>query len=151
MSYILTVVAAAMLAAIVKELAGSGTMGALVKFLAGLFVALTVLSPLVKLELPDVQGWMDSFGYDGQSAAEAGAEMAEEMNRSLIKEQVEAYILDKAARYGAALQADVKVNEAGMPVSVTLRGSISPGTKAALTRIIQEDLGLDEEVQHWIA
>lgn len=139
-----------MVAAIVKELAGKGAMGNLVKYLAGIFMALTILSPLIRLELPDLTGWMTTFQTEGHEAAAAGAEMAEEASRELIKARLEAYILDKAASLRAEISADVTLDDRGIPVGVTLYGRITPAAKAEMTRILREELGIGEEEQRWI-
>lgn len=148
--YILSVTAAAVLTAIVHVLAGSGTMGALVKLLGGLFMALTVLSPLVRLELPDLGDWLAVYAADGEDAAAAGEAMAKEASNAIIKEELEAYIMDKAALYGASLEVEVSLDEGGIPVSVTLTGAVSPYARTRLTQTIREDLGVGEEAQQWI-
>lgn len=148
--YILTVTAAAVLAAIVKHLAGQGAMGTLIRFLCGLFLVLTMLSPLLKLELPALDDWLADFRYDGRDAADTGAEMAAEARHHIIKSRMEAYILDKAALYGAELRVDVDLDGSGIPEGVTLEGKISPGTRQVLARWMTTELGIEEEMQHWI-
>lgn len=133
-----------------KELAGKGAMGNLVKYLAGIFMALTILSPLVRLELPDLTRWMTTFQSEGREAAAAGAEMAEEASRELIKARLEAYILDKAASLGADVTAGVKLDDLGIPESVMIRGKVPAAVKARLAWMLREDLGIGEEGQHWI-
>lgn len=147
--YILTVTAAAMLTAVLRHLAGKGAMGTMIRFLCGLFLALTILTPLLKLELPDLNDLFGTIQYDGRDAAAFGEDMADEAMRGLIKERVEAYILDKAALYGAVLTADVTLDRDGIPVSVTLAGNVSADVRAALGRWMTEELGLKEEMQHW--
>lgn len=147
-SYILLVTAAAILISILRKLAGSGGMGELVKLLGGVFLAVTVLSPLVKLELPELS-WIDDFSEEGQAAARDGEVLARDYSDTIISRELEAYILDKAANLGAELTAVVKLDDEGMPVSVTLSGEISPGNRAALSHIIEQDLGLGEEAQIW--
>lgn len=148
-SYILTVTAAAILAAVVTSLSGQGPMRDLIRLLAGLFMAVTVLSPLLKLEIPDPQAWFSDFGAEGLSAAEEGQRMAKEAEQAIIKEQLEAYILDKAQQYGAALAVDVTLDEDGVPVGVVLTGDVSPDAKMGLVRIMETELGLGEEAQQW--
>ena len=149
--YILTVTAAAILAAVLQSLAGQGTMGAMVKLITGVFMALTVLSPLVKVEVPDLEQWFSSFAAEGASAAAAGEDMANDAAWAIIKAQVEAYILDKAAGYDASLSVEAVLDETGVPVSVTLSGAISPYARARLMRMLEDDLGLGEEAQQWIS
>ena len=147
-SYILLVTAAALLVSILRKLTGSGGMGELVKLLGGVFLAVTVLSPLVKLELPELS-WLDDFSEEGQAAARDGEALARDYSAAIISRELEAYILDKAAILGAELTAAVKLDDEGMPVSVILSGEISPGNRAALARIIEQELGLGEEAQIW--
>lgn len=149
--YILTVTAASILAAILRTLAGEGSMGKLVQLLAGVFVALTVISPLMHLELPDPARWLEDYAADGTAAAAAGENMARNASRAIITEQAEAYIVDKAALYRANLDAAVELDEDGAPVSVTLTGNVAPYARARLSQIIETDLGIGEEAQRWLS
>ena len=144
--YILTVVAAAMLVGILQSLAGQGTMGTLTKLLGGGFLALTMLSPVLKLEIPDPAEWFSDAVMDGESMAAEGTAMAADAKEDIIRSQVEAYILDKA---GVDLAVSVELDAAGVPCGVTLTGDISPPAKAKLSRVLAEELGLGEEVQQW--
>lgn len=149
--YILTVVAAAILVSILQSLAGQGAMGSMVKLIGGIFMALTVISPLVKMELPDPVQWFSVLSAEGASAAAEGNAMANDATRSIIKTQVEAYILDKAASYDASLSVETVLDETGVPVMVTLTGAISPYAKARMARMLEDDLGLGKEAQQWIS
>ena len=144
--YILTVVTAAMLVGILQSLAGQGTMGTLTKLLGGVFLALTMLSPVLKLEIPDPAEWFADLALDGESLAAEGEAMAADAKEDIIRSQVEAYILDKA---GADLTVSVELDAEGIPCGVTLTGDVSPRTKAQLSRMLAEELGLGEEVQQW--
>ena len=148
-SYILSVTAAAIVTAILLSLAGHGSMAGPVKLLAGVFMTLTVVSPVLKLELPDPAAWLSDYTASAQAAAAMGEELADDAAHSFIKSRTEAYILDKAALYGAALEADVTLDDEGIPVCVTLTGSVSPYARTGLAKIIQEDLGIGEEAQLW--
>ena len=143
--YILSVTAAAVLAAILRCLAA----GKLTKLLTGLFLAVTVLSPLVRLEIPDPARWLEDYMADGEAAAQAGEKKAKEYSAVIISAEMEAYILDKAASLGCVLDAEVRLDDGGLPESVTLSGNLSPADKAELTRILGRDLGLGEEALVW--
>ena len=143
--YILSVTAAAMLAAILRCLAA----GKLTKLLTGLFLAVTVLSPLVRLEIPDPARWLEDYLADGEAAAQAGEKKAKEYSAVIISAEMEAYILDKAASLCCVLDAEVRLDDGGLPESVTLSGNLSPADKAELTRILSRDLGLGEEALVW--
>ena len=147
--YILSVISAAVLAAVLRALAGEGTMGKLTKLLSGLFLAVTVLSPLVHLEIPDPARWLEDYMDDGEIAAQSGEAMAKEYSRSIISAEVEAYILDKAAALDCMLEAEVRLDDNGLPEAVTLTGQISPADRAELSRMMARDLGIGEEAVTW--
>ena len=144
--YILTVVAAAMLVGILQSLAGQGSMGAITKLLGGVFLALTMLSPVLKLEIPDPAEWFSDMVFDGEAMAAQGTALVADAKADIITAQVEAYILDKA---GADLVVSVELDAEGVPCGVTLTGDVSPQTKTRLSRMLAVDLGLGEEVQQW--
>ena len=147
--YILSVTCAGVLAAILRVLAGEGAMGKLTKLLSGLFLAVTVLSPLVKIEIPDPARWLEDYMAEGAAAAQAGEVMAKEYSASIISAEVEAYILDKAADLGCVISAEVGLDDGGLPQSVELSGDIPTAQKAELTRMLTRDLGIGEEAVTW--
>ena len=147
--YILSVTAAAVLVSILRTLAAGQNMGKLVNLLSGLFLAVTVLSPLVRLEIPDPGGWLEDHLAEGAEAAAAGEVMAREYSDAIISAEVEAYILDKAASLGADLTVEVRLDDAGLPESVVLSGALSPADRQTLSRIMEVDLGIGEEAQTW--
>ena len=148
--YILSVTCAAVLAAILRTLAGEGAMGKLTKLLSGLFLAVTVLSPLVKIEIPDPARWLEDYMAEGEAAAQAGEAMAKDYSDAIISAELEAYILDKAADLGTALTVEVGLDDRGLPETVTLTGSVSPGHREELSRMMLDELGVGEEAQIWI-
>lgn len=149
--YVLSVTAAALLVAVLHALAGNGSMGALIRLLGGVFMALTVLSPVLELRLPDLREWTADFSAAGAEAAAAGEEMAYDAAAAIITGQIEAYIMDKAALYGADPSVSVTLDADGLPVSVKLVGDTPPAARRALTRIMEEELGIGEEAQEWIS
>ena len=147
--YILSVTGAAMLTAVLGSLAGQGSMGTLVKLLAGVFLALTILAPVVTLELPDPAGWLSQWKADGAVISDAGVAMAEDVAADIITNRVEAYIQDKAAQYQASITAAVTLDQENVPVSVVMTGEISPYARNRLTEILEQDLGIGKEAQRW--
>lgn len=149
-SYILTVVTAAMVAAILRKMAAEGAAGALIRMLSGIFLALTIISPLLKLELPDSAGWILSYTEEADAAAAVGVEMEMEARRSFITAQTRAYILDKAAAIGVSPTVTVELDAELIPVRVTLEAQAARHVKDQLTRSIMESLDLGEEGVIWI-
>lgn len=150
--YLLSVVGAAIICATVKALVGrkSGS-GHLIYVISGLFLAITVITPIIKLELPDFSNYMDTVATQSSSAVDAGVLYSEKEIAQLIKDKTEAYILDKAELLGVRLRVNVILTDANPPVpeQVHLSGNISPYAKTQLMQYISEQLGIPEEAQRW--
>lgn len=150
-SYLLTVTAAALVCGIVTKLIHKGTLGALMKLLTGLFMALTVVSPLLQLRLDGMKDVTLDIQYAASDAAAVGENLAYQELETIISGQTRAYILDKAEALGLTLEVQVKV--AGepypVPVGVSLRGNVSPYARDVLTDYIAENLAIPVEAQKW--
>ena len=79
--------------------------------------------------------------------------MAEkELHRS-IKQELEAYILDKAAALDLKIRVNVKLDDHPLPgpESVVIEGTVPPYQKQVLEDILQSELGISKENQQWIS
>lgn len=150
-SYILSVTAAAILCAMVTALAGKGgTLSALLKLMTGVVMAAVVISPLVKVSAVNLNRYLDSLNLDAVAAVEAGTNSAREQIQARIKEQLESYILDKAAGLSVDMSVDVVLDgETMLPASVIIEGRASPYARTVMENILQEDLGIPLEALTW--
>ena len=151
-AYIWKVICCALLCGIVCGFfTDKGSVGETVKWICSLIMALTLISPIAGIQLKNISYYFSGISADASSVIGAGEEMADQELRGIIKQQVEAYILDKGEMYGAKLTVEVILNDDPMPApkSVRIQGSISPYGKQSMTRMIQEDLGIDAEDQQW--
>lgn len=152
-SYLLSVVCAAMICAVVYILAEKKSAHcALIRMISGLYMALTLISPIVNIKLTDYADYFSGFRADAQTAVTSGETAALNELRSIIKSQAEAYILDKAVSLDTVLNVEVKLNNENPPIpcSVILTGSVSPYSKDVLSRFISNDLGIAKEDQIWM-
>ncbi len=150
--YLLSVIAAAILCGIVTGLSGNrGSQTKIIKLLCGLFLGITVISPLAKIQLDDFSAYIGDISLDGQEVVDRGAQITLEALSKSIKSQTEAYILDKAISLGLELEVEVTLNEENPPLpdSVSLKGSVSPFAKEKLKTWIENDLGIPEDKQRW--
>ena len=149
--YVLSVISASVISAIVCSFFGEkGGISSVLRVICGLFLTFVVINPLVTLDFSRIYNYLDSFNLEGLDAASAGENMAGEAEGNIIKSRVQAYILDKADSFGTSLEVEVILDQDHIPVSVELQGNISPYTRAQLTEIIEEDLGIPKEHQLWI-
>ena len=147
-SIIATSVIAGVLLSIIKE---KSSYGYLIKILAGLFVAVTVVAPLVDFRLSDLVSQFEDFDQNNNLSIQSGITAYNNALAESIIERTEAYILEKASSYGAAITAKVIVNSETQPIptAVELSGDISPYNKLRITQILVNDLGIPEEAQTW--
>ena len=152
--YLLSLMASAIICATVKSVTNEKTFsGGMIRLIAGIIMTLTVLSPVMLLDIDDLPSLTAELTADAEAAAAAGKEMADAEMKAIIIRQTQAYILDKAADYGAALDAEVIMPQDGspQPVGVIISGSVSPYAKAQLQKIIADDIQISKENQQWIS
>lgn len=150
-SYLLTVTGAALVCAVAQKIPIKGASSAVIKLLCAVFMTLTALSPLVNLELPRLEAVTGDIWSAAQDTASMGENLSRDAMAQIIKEQSEAYILDKAADLGVSLSVSVSVSTDALPVPerVWLQGSVSPYVKAELTDYMENQLGIDRKEQIW--
>ena len=150
--YIISVTAAALIGGIAAGLVPKGTARELVRLLCGMLLAVSVIRPLTGVDLGE---WM-ALSFPSPEEAEAAAAMGESMaarsRGEIIKEETEAYILDKAAALKANLTVEVTVSGSGTPVptAAKYRGEVPADVRQQLETIVQTELGIARENQTWI-
>lgn len=149
--YILRVVAAAFLLGILGSLTDQkGSTAALLRLMGGLFLTFTLLSPVLSLDFSAVRNYLADFAETGELTAVSGENMARAEYRTIIKEKLEAYILDKANELGLDLTVEVALGEDDTPREIIIAGTASPFGKGNLQQFIIDELGVAKENQLWI-
>lgn len=148
--YVISVVSAALTCGILSRLIQKDTAKELARLLSGLFLVLTVISPLKQIDIDLLMQFPLSYKQEAEEAANLGKEMASEAYSDVIKTHSEAYILDKAAALNAKLSVEITVSDAYAPVQAELCGEISPYARTALEIYLESDLGITKENQIWI-
>ena len=151
--YILSITVAAMACGLVLSIVPGGQFRGILKLICGVFLTLMVMKPLTILDPERIfSRFSGQWEAQGEAAAAFGEEVARDAMALYIKREAEAYILDKAGSLGIDVQADVTVSSEDIPLPerVTICGNIPDPTRLDLERIIQENLGIAKEDQHWI-
>lgn len=147
--YVISVVAAALLCGIFRNILGDGATGRILKLVCGLFLAYAVLQPLGRL---DVTGEIRDFLPDidqAEQAVAAGEAFSQDAMTRLIKTETAAYILDKATALGLEVTVEVTLDEENRPAAVSITGEASPQERRKLASILALDLGIPKEAQQW--
>ncbi len=149
-SYLLSITAAAVICGILKGISGEkGTFGAMLHMISGLFLAFTIISPLADIQLRELSLYTDEVYTDAIAAADQGEDYAQSAMAQRIKEESEAYILDKAAACGAQIQAEVLLSQQLRPEGSIITGQLSPYLRNQLEQLLEEELGIPKENQQW--
>ena len=151
--YIVSVSAAAIFCGILKSiLPPKGTIGSLLRLMAGIFLSFVVIRPLIQVDLGDLPVISQTYLSDGAAVSAEGEILAGEAMTDIIRSRTEAYILDKAQLLQAELTVSVVLSDdtPPVPVSVQFTGPVSPYAKARLEAILQQELGIAKENLIWI-
>ena len=151
--YLLSITAAAIICSILMSILGKkGMYSSVIRMLCGLFMAYTMISPVMKIRLKDFETYLGELSIEANSAVSWGIQSAEEASAEFIKEKTETYILDKASSMGLSIEAEVRLAEEGdrTPYSVLIKGNVSPYAKKQLQTWLKEEFGIPEENQIWI-
>lgn len=150
--YLISVTAAAVLCGILKSLIGEkGNSAALVRLICGIFLALTVIRPLKELNLRDFSLLPVGLLEEARATSGEGEEYTRQTKEALIKQQCEAYILDKAQTLEASIQVEIQISVEGEPIPVAsiITGNLSPYARNQLSKTLKEELGIPQEDQKW--
>jgi uncharacterized protein YgbK (DUF1537 family) len=145
--YLVSVTAAALLVGIIRCLAGNK---GLIHLISGIFLLLTLIRPITEISLTDMTRLHEKIQNEAVRASDQGEDYAEAAMTRHIKEQCQAYILDKANAFGAQIHADFTLNAQMVPEACTIQGEVTSYAKQQLSKILQSDLGIPREAQQWI-
>lgn len=150
--YIISIVSVAVISAILmRVVSGKTSSQKFVRLMCGIVMIITIVSPWTRLSIDEYVKYFESVRSDALSTKEDGEAYLQRQLQRSIKENTEAYILDKAVLLGADIHVSVicDTSDIPVPVSVELSGNISPSAKIRLQQILQKDIGIPEDKQIW--
>lgn len=150
--YLLGLAAAALLCALVRALLPKGQMRRIGTVFCGVFLALCALQGARGLDLSEFAAQLSRERMDAEQTISGVEVRNRELLAAIIKDKLEAYILDKAAQMGLELTVSVTVQSDGAypyPSHVRLCGTATAQQRAALGRYIEENLAVLQEEQEW--
>ena len=152
-SYILSVIASSIICACVQMLIDKKhPSAALVRTLCGIYMAFILIVPLQKIDFSIYDNYFSGFMDSATNAVAIGEDIASQEQAKIIKEQSQAYILDKAVSLGANVTVEVTLSGETPPIpsGITIKGAVSPYVRNVLMNYIEEQLGIPKEAQKWI-
>ncbi len=151
--YLLSITAAAIICVLVIRITtGKGTIGKIMKVVTGIFMAVTLISPVIQFKVGSIEDFFSDISFTADHIVASGYDAANNEMNAIIIDKLESYILDEAARLGTDVEVEVKLSESypPMPVCIRIQGSISPYNKRSLMEYIADNLGIPQENQIWI-
>lgn len=153
-SYLQTVIYTAVFCSLAAILTPKGRVKTAVCFACGITMLFSAVSPLVELDFESYSASISKYKLDAEKFSNAGAENSNNLNRTYIEEQCEAYILDKANELGAELGSVRVVAEWSddgfwYPVSAEISYSCGEDKRNKLISIIESGLGIKVLNQKW--
>ena len=148
--WILGLAGTAIICAAAAALTPKGQVKKVVQLLCGAVMTVALLSPLLEPDLGDYGLNLSKYRAGAEALAGKGTELRQSLDRSIIEEKLEAYILDKARELDAeltAVQVTVQWSTEGFwyPVSAVMDGPYH----ARLSRLTEAELGIPAKAQTW--
>ena len=144
---------ASIVCALATALTPEGRWRRITQLVCWLVMVVALISPLRAF---DVGGYGEELSKYQTAAAEAAGKSEDidsSLNRTIIEEQCQAYILDKAKSAGADMDAAVTARWSTegfwYPYEVKMTGSCGEKAKSELAGLMESELGIPEERQYW--
>ena len=149
--YIILVVALSIVLAILSKLTEKTATHKIFKVVSGIVLTVALLSPLRDIDLSTYISQIDSVEFDAKEAATYGEEIYTQNMRTIIEQQCQAYILEKAAQLGVTIQISIQCDNSEVPTPsyAEISGNVSPYIRRTLADIIFREIGIPEENQLW--
>lgn len=151
--WLLSILSVSFLCALADALMPKGPVKGVGKLVCGLILAVTVVSPVVTLDLEGGLQWLEGWEVGLEQREEELKKQVDEGMKTIIEQEYEAYIVDKAAQLGAACTARVECRQEDegvyLPKTIWIRGALSQPQREALSGSLMEELGVASEALHY--
>ncbi len=153
-SWIFSVTIAAMVVAVANGVMPKGATSKAATFLFGLVLMLGILQPIVRLDYEDLFVLANGMSDVVVESEEEAIKNNNVWMKSIIEDELSAYVLDKAKNSAEVSHVSVFCEEGEngeiTPASVQMKGRFSEEGIKALKILIVEELGIPEQQQDYI-
>ena len=150
--YLMSLISAAIIVGIITSITKSNKTGAsIIRLISGIFLSLVMLSPILRIEIQDFTDFYNDISLDASDAVRNGKNIYQNEMRSVIKEELETYILDKASALQLDVDVDVILSDElpPEPTSIRISGNTSPYNKQMFQVFLSDEIGVSKENQIW--
>ncbi|MCQ2420747.1 MAG: hypothetical protein MJ118_06400 [Clostridia bacterium] len=150
--YLLSVITASFFCSLVLAVLPKGTVRRSAVVTSAVILALVTLVPIMRIDFDDFARAIADVRMQTR-AAQTGIEVQnEELVETIIRQDCESYILDKAESLGLQISAAVQICNTGSgpyPYSVRICADLTPTQRQLLSQIITDELAIPPERQVW--
>lgn len=151
--WLLGVACTAIVLAVAEGLVPKGSVKKVCRLAGGLALLLAVVGPVLRLDGELLSRTVEEYRASVQTWEVELEEKNNLIYQTIIEGTAAAYIVDKAEEMGIACQAEVtfSYDENGVPCpwEVTAWGVWTGGRQEALARLVEDDLGVPRQRQHY--
>ena len=151
--WLLGVACTALVLAVADSLAPDGSVKKICRLAGGMALLLAAVGPVLRLDSGIIAQTLEEYRGMVQSCEDVLEAQNNLFYQTIIEESAAAYIVDKAEEMGIFCQAEVtfSYDEDGVPCpwEVTSWGDWTDGTRKALERLLEDDLGVPPQRQHY--
>lgn len=152
--WILSVTVSAMIIALAEGLMPPGSVKRAAKLTGGLVLMLGILQPLVRMDFDELFVLANSTAQVSVMSAAEQTNSANEFLKTIIEEELRAYVLDKAQSFGASCELNIHCelgeNNMPYPARASISGLSDEEMKRKMRLLLREDLGIAYEAQTYI-
>lgn len=147
--WLLRVTCVALMAALADGMMPKGAVRQVGRLVCALVLLCVVLRPILQVRVPSPNRLVSDIGAELRREKGQLEQTGEEMLKTLIERECEAYIVDKAAALGVQCQAKVEcvLDEASLwlPCRADIIGQMSGEQQQRLSMQIEKELGISPE------
>ena len=151
--WLLGVACTALMLAAAEGLTPKGSVKKVCRLAGGLALVLAAVGPLLQIDSGLIARAAEEYRAASRSCETELAEKNNLLYQTIIEDRTAAYIVDKAEELGILCQAEVTCSndENGVPCpwEVTARGVWTEEMRAAVGRLLEDDLGIPPQRQHF--
>ena len=146
---VLSLICAALVTGMLQAITEKSSCARVLKILCGVFLMVTALRPLKAMQFPDLSAWSRIWDQEADRAVQEGQEVYARQYSAVIKQRLEAYILDIASQLGLSVRVQLELTQDSLPDRVTVTGQAGQTEKEQLQQRIAKELGIPKEKQLW--
>lgn len=152
--WIRAIVGAALICAAASALTPKGKVKNVLKLLCGIVLITAMINPIINQNLPALSMDISEYRKQADEISGSAEEKENSLSRTIIEDELEAYILDKAESLDVKLQSvevSVKWGDEGCwyPYEVHLTADIPQMKQKLISNSIEAEMGVPDERQYW--